>query len=123
MWLSVGAPLARANLRREAEARGIEPKRIIFAEHVRSKTEHLARYRLADLFLDTRFYNAHATACDVLWAGLPLLTCAGETFASRVGMSFLTTLGISELICHDLAAYESVAMHLAAQPRMSFGAA
>jgi predicted O-linked N-acetylglucosamine transferase (SPINDLY family) len=113
LWLSVGAPLARANLRREAEARGIDPKRIVFAEHVRSKAEHLARYRLADLFLDTSFYNAHATACDVLWAGLPLLTCAGETFASRVGMSFLTTMGVTELITHDLAEYERVAINLA----------
>ena len=72
------------NLRREAQARGVSPDRIVFTRGILSKPDHLARLRLADLFLDTHFYNAHTTAADALWAGLPVLTCPGETFAARV---------------------------------------
>jgi protein O-GlcNAc transferase len=102
-------------LRREAEQRGIAPDRLIFA--ARAKTEdHLARHRLADLFLDTYYCNAHTTASDALWAGLPLLTCAGATFASRVAGSLLHAVGLEELVTHSLEQYEALALKLARDP-------
>ncbi len=113
LWLSVRQAVAQANLRREAQARGVDPNRLIFAGHVASKAQHLARLRLADLFLDTHCYNAHVTACDALWAGLPVLTCPRDTFASRVCASLLTAVGLRELIAPDLAEYERLAVTLA----------
>ena len=89
LWLSELNPTAQANLRREAERCGINPQRLIFAPKVTDNADHLARQRLADLFLDTLPYNAHTTASDALWAGLPVLTCLGETFAGRVAASLL----------------------------------
>src|SRR5207253_2698871 len=83
--------------RRQAQFHGIDPARLVFSRHVSSKAEHLARLRLADLFLDTLYYNAHATAADALWAGLPVLTCPGGAFASRVGASLATAAGLAEL--------------------------
>jgi len=112
-WLSVRNPTAQANLRREAAARNIDPGRLVFAAHVASKAEHLGRMALADLFLDTSWYNAHATAVDCLWAGVPLLTCPGETFSSRVAASLLTALGMPELIAANLDQYENTAIELA----------
>jgi predicted O-linked N-acetylglucosamine transferase (SPINDLY family) len=116
LWLSPGGPVAEENLRRQAQARGIAPARLVFARHVPGKPEHLARHRLADLFLDTLYYNAHTTAADALWAGLPVLTCLGETFAGRVGASVLTALDLPELITTNLAEYEKRAIHLARAP-------
>ena len=113
LWMSIGGATARANLRQSAEARGVSPERLIFAGHVPSKADHLARLGLADLFLDTLYYNAHATACDALWAGLPVLTCPSRSYASRVGASLLTAVGLPELIAGDVAQYEQLAVNLA----------
>jgi protein O-GlcNAc transferase len=100
-------------LRREAAARGVDPARLIFARRTTSLAEHLARHRAADLFLDTLPYNAHSTASDALWAGLPLVTCRGTSFAGRVAASLLHAIRLSELVTHDLAAYEALALQLA----------
>jgi predicted O-linked N-acetylglucosamine transferase (SPINDLY family)/glycosyltransferase involved in cell wall biosynthesis len=116
-WMSVRERVAQDNLRLAAEARGIRADRLVFAAHVKSKSAHLKRLELADLFLDTHLYNAHATGCDALWAGLPLLTCPGHTFASRVGSSLLTAAGLPELIVPHLAAYERTAVALAQSPQ------
>jgi predicted O-linked N-acetylglucosamine transferase (SPINDLY family) len=113
LWLGVRQATAQANLRHEASSRGIDEGRLVFAGHVPSKADHLARLRLADLFVDTHYYNAHATAADALSAGLPVLTFPGETFASRVAASVLTAAGIPELIAPDLASYERLAVELA----------
>jgi predicted O-linked N-acetylglucosamine transferase (SPINDLY family) len=116
LWLSAANAAAVANLRREAEARGIAPERLIFAPRVPLNEEHLARLRLADLFLDTGPYNAHTTAADSLWAGVPVLTCPGATFASRVAGSLLRAVGLPELIVGSLADYEALALQLAGDP-------
>jgi protein O-GlcNAc transferase len=113
LWLLRDNAGAEANLRRQAQARGVAPTRLVFAE--RAKLEaHLARYRLADLFLDTLPYNAHTTASDALWAGVPVLTCRGATFAGRVAASLLQAVGLSEMVTHSLAEYERAALQLAA---------
>ena len=106
---------ARVNLRREAAAAGLDPARLIFAGRV-PYAEYLTRYRIADLFLDTLPYNAGTTASDALWAGLPVLTCAGESLAARMGASLLTAVGLPELITHDRHAYERLAIELAREP-------
>ncbi|MBS0266222.1 MAG: tetratricopeptide repeat protein [Planctomycetes bacterium] len=112
LWLLEGkAPLAD-NLRKEAEARGVSGQRLVFAPRA-PRPEYLAQHRCADLFLDTPVYNSHTSACDALYAGLPLLTVAGATFASRVAGSLLTTLGLTELITHDLDEYLALALSLA----------
>ena len=113
LWLSQDNVDARENLRGAAAARGIDPARLIFALRLDLYEEHLARHRLADLFLDTLPYNAHATASDALWAGLPLLTCRGATFAGRVATSLLDAAGLPELVTDDLGAYEALALRLA----------
>ena len=95
LWLSQANPTAARNLRTEAARRGVDPQRLIFAERWASLPEHVARLRAADLFLDTLPYNAHATALDALWAGLPVLTYAGEGFASRVAASLLRSIGFA----------------------------
>lgn len=115
LWLRAAAT-AESNLVREAAARGIDASRLVFAPHVASMAEHLGRHRLADLYLDTSPYNAHSTACDALWAGVPVLTCTGRTMAARVATSVLTTAGLPELIAKDLAEYESRALQLAREP-------
>jgi predicted O-linked N-acetylglucosamine transferase (SPINDLY family) len=112
LWLSPAAGAVEQNLRREAEARGIAGGRLVFARRVPGKAEHLARHRLADLFLDTWVYNGHTTAADALWAGLPVLTCPGDTFAARVGASLLTAVRVPELIAADRTQYEELAVHL-----------
>src|SRR5262249_12388749 len=101
------------NLRREARARGIDPARLIFATKMPMMADHLARHRLADLFLDTFPYNAHTTANDALWAGLPVLTCRGQAFAGRVAASLLHAVGLPELVTDSLAEYEAKALWLA----------
>jgi protein O-GlcNAc transferase len=115
LWLLHDNEWAAANLRREAASRGVAPGRLIFAPRMKLP-EHLARHRRADLFLDTLPINAHTTASDALWAGLPIVTCAGETFVSRVAGSLLHAVGLPELVTHDLAAYESLALRLAGDP-------
>ncbi|MEA2823678.1 MAG: protein O-GlcNAc transferase [Alphaproteobacteria bacterium] len=118
LWLSQANPTAIRNLRREAEGQGISGERILFAPFVRAPDEHLARLRLADLFLDTLPYNAHATACDALWAGVPVVTLTGSSFAGRVGTSLLSALGLPELIADTPAAYEAIAFDLARNPSL-----
>jgi protein O-GlcNAc transferase len=113
LWLSKRSDEVTNNLRREAQLRGISPDRLIFAPRVPSSSMHLARYRLADLFLDTLPFNAHTTASDALWAGLPVLTARGNTFAGRVAASLLGTLGLPQLIAENLADYEQRALRLA----------
>jgi len=115
LWLLDDNPSAVRNLKREAEARGVSADRLAFAPR-RPPEEHLARHRLADLFLDTLPCNAHTTASDALWAGLPLLTCTGNTFAGRVAASLLSAVGLPELVADSLAAYEALALKLARQP-------
>lgn len=112
LWLLDSNALMRENLRSEAQARGVDPDRLVFAPKTAS-ADHLARHRLADLFLDTLPYNAHTTASDALWAGLPVLTCAGETFAGRVAASLLCAVGLPELVTTSLAEYERLALDLA----------
>ena len=112
LWLLDNSSRARQNLWHEARARGVAPERLIFAPRV-ALGEHLARHRVADLFLDTLPCNAHTTASDALWAGLPVLTCAGGTFAGRVAGSLLRAVGLPELVTEDLTAYEALALELA----------
>lgn len=116
LWLKGGTARMMDNLRREAAARGVEPARLVFDSQNLVKPQHLARLKLADLFIDTHVYNAHTTAVDALWAGLPLLSCPGEGFPSRVGASLLHAVGLPELIAPDLAAYEARAVELARDP-------
>ena len=104
-----------SNLRREAQLRDIDPARLIFAPRL-PLAEHLARHHAADLFLDSFPCNAHTTASDALWAGLPVLTCAGHTLASRVAASLLSAIGLPELITTSLEEYERHARTLALQP-------
>jgi predicted O-linked N-acetylglucosamine transferase (SPINDLY family) len=98
-----------------ARARGVDPARLVFAERA-PLAEHLARHRLADLFLDTLPYNAHTTGSDALWAGLPMVTCTGSTFAGRVGASLLHAVGLPELVTHNWEDYEALALGLAREP-------
>jgi predicted O-linked N-acetylglucosamine transferase (SPINDLY family) len=117
LWLSRNNPIAESNLRREALRRGVDAGRLVFADRMSSLPEHLARQRVADLFLDTRPYNAHATALDALWAGLPVLTCVGEGFAGRVAASVLSAIQVPELITVTPTEYEDLAVELAKNPR------
>lgn len=112
LWLLVPNTTCAENLRREAEARGVDPARLVFAKRM-PIAEHLARHRLADLFLDALPCNAHTTTTDALWAGLPVLTCLGDTFAGRVAASLLSAIELPELITTNLADYASSALELA----------
>jgi predicted O-linked N-acetylglucosamine transferase (SPINDLY family) len=112
LWLSPGDDIAMANLRREAAARGIAADRLVFAKHV-ALAEHLARHAHADLFLDTTPHSAGTTANDALLMGVPVLTCAGETMASRAAGSQLHAVGLPELVTSSLAEYESRALAIA----------
>lgn len=116
LWLSRAEPQAQANLRAQAARHDIAPERLVFAAKMPSMEDHLARHRAADLFLDTAPFNAHTTASDALWAGLPVLTMLGQAFAGRVAASLLTTLGIAELIVDSPPAYEELAVALATDP-------
>ena len=106
LWLLETNPAAAANLRREAAARGVAPERLVFAG-LAVPEHHLARQRVADLFLDTLPCNAHTTTSDALWAGLPVLTCAGQTFAGRVAASLLHAAGLGDLVTYSPAEYRS----------------
>ena len=113
LWLMKLNMTAEPNLRKEAEARGVDPSRLIFATRVPRVEDHLARYRLADLFLDTTPYNAHTTACDALFVGLPVLTFLGKSFPARVAASLLRAIGLTDLITYSLDDYENLAVTLA----------
>ncbi len=115
LWLIDGYDAARRNLQEAARAAGVDPARLVFAPREK-KSAHLARHRLADLFLDTWVYNAHTTMSDALWAGLPAITRAGKTFARRVGMSLLHAVGMPELVVTGDDAYVELAVALAKDP-------
>src|SRR5260370_10872664 len=112
LWLFARHEIVKDNLRREATLRGIDPSRVVFMEEL-PHDEYLARHALADLFLDTVPYNAHATGSNALSTGLPLLTCRGNTLAGRVGTSLLHAAGLPELVTDNLEDYESLARKLA----------
>jgi protein O-GlcNAc transferase len=114
LWL-IADEAARRNLREEAEARGVDPDSLVFASHLKNE-EHLARHKLADLFLDTLPYNAHTTASDALWAGLPVITRMGNAFAGRVAASLLKACDLPELITSSAEEYEALAVRLATEP-------
>jgi predicted O-linked N-acetylglucosamine transferase (SPINDLY family) len=116
LWLSASNDLAQKNLQQRAIACGIDSNRLIFAVRTPDPSQHLSRLRQADLFLDTLPYNAHATATDALWAGIPLLTCVGKSFPARVAASLLTSMGLPELITDSPEAYEARAVELALYP-------
>ena len=116
LWLLAGNPIADANLRKQAAEHGIAPERLFFAQRL-PLAEHLSRQRVADLFLDTLPFNAGATASPALWAGLPVLTCAGETFAGRMGASLLRAIDLPEFITTTPADYEAPRRRTRAQPR------
>jgi predicted O-linked N-acetylglucosamine transferase (SPINDLY family) len=116
LWLSDTNQTAKANLRREAQARGVDHERLIFAPYVPTLAEHLGRQRHADLFLDTLPFNAHTTAANALWAGVPVLTCRGETFAGRVAASLLASAGVTDTVTESLQDYENLALKLASDP-------
>ena len=115
LWLQGWNPIAISNLQREAESRGVSPDRLKFAPF-ESRERYRARFRVADLFLDTWIFNAMTTACDALWAGLPVITCPGEKLASRVAASLLTAIGLPEGIALDLTDYENKAFEWATNP-------
>ncbi|HWY84900.1 MAG TPA: tetratricopeptide repeat protein [Roseiarcus sp.] len=112
IWLFDDNPWAKAGLAREAANRGVAPERLVFAPRL-PLPEHLARHRLADLFLDTLPFNAHTTPSDALWAGLPIVTCPGTTFASRVAGSLLHAIGMPDLVVGSLQDYETLALRIA----------
>jgi predicted O-linked N-acetylglucosamine transferase (SPINDLY family) len=116
LWLSEANPAAVLGLRKEAQTRGIDAARLIFAGRMPLAEEHLARMRAADLFVDTLPYNAHSTASDALWAGVPVLTCMGEAFAGRVAASLLNAIGLEELVTATQEQYEALAVELATRP-------
>ena len=118
LWLSHSNEPAMRNLQREAETAGVARERVVFAPFIASSADHLARLSLADLFLDTRPYNAHSSAADALWAGVPLLTLPGATFAGRVAASLLHAAGLPELVTESLENYEALALELAQSPAM-----
>jgi protein O-GlcNAc transferase len=121
LWLADGNAGAVTNLRQAASARGVSPQRLIFAPRVASMEDHLARYSLADVFLDTFPFNAHTTASDALWAGVPLVTVQGHSLASRVAASLLTCLHCAELITHSLEDYVALSHRLATNPELLGG--
>lgn len=115
LWLLEDHEAAAANLQKEAEARGVDQARLVFAKRL-PLADHLARLRAADLFLDTLPYGAHTTASDALWVGVPIVTCLGSAFAGRVGASLLHAVGLPELITETKEAYEALAVDLARSP-------
>ena len=120
LWLLETNPIVSKNLCQEAESRGVAADRLHFAKPI-NLDQHLARIRRADLFLDTLPYNAHTTTSDALWAGLPVLTCKGNTFAGRVAASLLQAIDLPELISHDWREYQSLAIKLATDPALLGG--
>ena len=119
LWLFRSNQFAEMNLKKEAEKRSIDPSRIIFADMM-VRNEHLARYSCGDIFLDTFNFNAHSTASDALWSGMPVLTMVGRGFSARVCASLLTALNINELITMNKQEYEKTAYRLATNPNELF---
>ena len=117
LWLSDTNQWAKDNLKKQAEKRGIKSERIIFAKKEKKISDHLSRLRLADLFLDTFNYNAHATTLDALWVGLPILTKLGSSFSARVASSLLYAMGLPELVTNNQNDYENLALNLANNPK------
>lgn len=115
LWLVGDTPSAQRNLQREVAQRDVDPGRLVFAPRV-PLPQHMARFRLADLFLDTWPYNAHTTACDALFAGLPVLTCPGHGMAARVAGSLLHAVGLPNLVATSAGYYEDLAVELATRP-------
>ncbi|PWC40470.1 glycosyltransferase family 41 protein [Azospirillum sp. TSO35-2] len=120
LWLFEANPLAAANLKRAAASHGVDPARLVFAPG-RPLAEHIARYRVADLGLDTLPYTGHTTTSDALWAGCPVVTCLGDSFASRVAASLLNAAGLPDTVTRSLAEYEEVAVALAGDPERRTG--
>jgi predicted O-linked N-acetylglucosamine transferase (SPINDLY family) len=116
LWLQKSGDEMIGNLRREAQARGVDPERLVFAARVDSTADYLGRLQLADLALDTHPYTSHSTGSDLLWAGVPLVTKIGETFVSRVAASLLRAAGMPELITEDWEGYFALAKRLALEP-------
>ena len=112
LWLIKDSDIGANNLKKEAQKRGVEPDRIIFADKM-ANAEHLARHKLADLFIDTFPYTAHTTCSDALWSSLPVVTRIGQSFASRVSASILTAIGLSELITKTEKEYEELTFKIA----------
>jgi len=117
LWLRGGHRAMEDNLMRAASERRVSVERLVFAPMMPRLDEHMARLQLADVFLDTAPYNAHTTAAEALWAGIPMITCRGRTFAARVGASVLAAAGLPELISEDLESYFDSALRLARSPR------
>jgi predicted O-linked N-acetylglucosamine transferase (SPINDLY family) len=117
LWLLQTSEAATRNLCGEANARGVDPSRLVFAPKAEI-SRHLARHRLADLFLDNLPVNAHTAASDALWVGLPVLTCMGESFVGRVAASLLGAVGLPELVTRSLDDYEALALKLATDPML-----
>jgi protein O-GlcNAc transferase len=117
LWLFAENDAVSRNLRREAEVRGVAPERLVFAPRL-PLAEHLARHRAADLVLDTLPYNGHGTTTHALWAGVPVLTCLGPTFAGRVAASVLRAVGLPELVADSLSDYEALALKIAEDPAL-----
>lgn len=115
LWFYGRTPILEENIKKEFEKRGIDSEQIVCSQYV-SHTEHLARYKVADLLLDTEIYNAHTTGMEALFMGLPLITCPGTTYASRVGGALLNALEMDELICKDIQEYEDKVVHLCENP-------
>jgi predicted O-linked N-acetylglucosamine transferase (SPINDLY family) len=115
LWMSATNAVAQANLCAEAKARDVPRERLVFAERI-DRARYFERLSIADLFLDTLPYNAHTTASDALWAGVPVITCSGQGFAARVAGSQLAAIGMPELIATNLADYETLALELARSP-------
>ena len=118
LWLMSRNEVSQRNLCAHAQAHGVDPTRLVFAKRVPRVEDHLARYRQADMFLDTHPYNAHTTAADALMAGLPVVTYSGQSFPSRVAGSLLRTVGLPELVTDSLQSYEALALKLATQPAL-----
>lgn len=118
LWLAGGNSLSNENLRREAQTRGVAPERLIVMPIVSKSEDYLARYGLADVFLDVLPYNAVSTAVDALWAGLPIVTCSGNTFGGRAAASALHAAGLPELVCDTLEGYEGLALKLASDAKL-----
>ena len=116
LWLKATNPEMTRNLRREAQRRGVDANRLVFAGNVDKMEDHLARHRMADLFLDTLAFNAQTTACDALWSGLPLVTCPGRSMVSRVAAGLLNAIVLPELIAKSTEEYEGLAFALATDP-------
>ena len=116
LWLRKSNQISHLNIKNEAEKRNVDPSRIVFADRA-EMNEHLARQKLADLFVDTFAFNAHTTATESLWAGLPVITKSGQSFAARVAGSLLTAIGLPELITKTEEEYEALALDLAKHPK------